>query len=65
MIIINKNKTKIIRLHNKGKKSYPLYEILLSYKQKKNKGLFLEKLGFINPNQNEKIFFINTLRLAF
>jgi ribosomal protein S16 len=62
---IIKNKTKIIRLHNKGRKLYPIYEIILSYKDKKNKGFFLEKLGFLNPNYKERLFFINTYRLAF
>ena len=30
-----------------------------------NNGLYIEKLGFFNPNVNERLFFINTYRLAY
>jgi ribosomal protein S16 len=63
-MILKKNKIKIIKFWNKGKKNYPIYELLLSYKNH-NKGFYIEKLGFFNPNFKEKLFFINTYRLAF
>lgn len=56
--------TKIIKFFNKGKKHYPLYEILVSYKYN-NKGYYIEKLGYFNPNGKKQIMFINIYRLAF
>jgi ribosomal protein S16 len=55
---------KIIKFWNKGKKHYPIYEILLSFRNN-NKGYYIEKLGFLNPNLKQCFFFINTYRLSF
>jgi ribosomal protein S16 len=57
-------KQKIIRFKKRGKIHYPLYDIVVTFKNNKNKGYFIEKLGFLNPNLNNKIFFINSLRLS-
>lgn len=59
-----KKTTKVIKFWNKGKKSYPIYELLLASK-KNTKGFYLEKLGFFNPNSKEKLFFFNSYRLGF
>lgn len=55
---------KVIKFWNRGKKHYPLYEILLSYKNN-NKGYYIEKLGYFNPNVKKQIMFINIYRLSF
>jgi ribosomal protein S16 len=59
-----KNKSLIIKFWNRGKKHYPIYEILLSFKIN-NKGYYIEKLGFYNPNFKNKLLFLNTYRLAY
>lgn len=56
---------KIIRLNKRGSKYYPIYDIVLTYKDKHNRGFLLEKLGYYNPNVKERIFYFNTSRLAF
>ena len=59
---MNLKRKKIIKLLNKGKANYPIFEILLSYK-KNNK--IIEKLGYLNPNYKKQIIFINIYRLAY
>ena len=61
---MNIKKAKIIKLWNRGKKHYPIYEILLSFKNN-NKGFYIEKLGYLNPNSKKQILFINIYRLAY
>lgn len=67
MFLIKNKKVrrKIIRLRKRGRLHYPIYEIILTYKDNRNRGPFIEKLGFFNPNINERIFFLNTYRLAY
>jgi ribosomal protein S16 len=61
----NKIRQKIIRFRNRGTKYYPVYDLVVIYKDKKNKSKYLEKLGFFNPQSNNKIFLINSFRLAY
>jgi len=56
---------KIIRLQLSGVKKYPLFNIVVILKDKRNKGKFIEKLGFINPNSLTKLFYINIFRLGY
>jgi len=67
MIIIKNRKIreKVIRLRKIGEIYYPIYEIILIYKDKRNSGSYIEKLGFFNPNFEKRIFFFNTYRLSF
>jgi small subunit ribosomal protein S16 len=67
MLIVNNRKIrqKVIRLRKIGKIYYPVYEIILIYKDKRNRSSFIEKLGFFNPNIEKRIFFINTYRLSY
>jgi len=44
---------------------YPLYDIVVTYKNMRNKGLAIEKLGFFNPQCNVKFFNMNNYRLSF
>jgi len=60
-----KIREKTIRLRKRGQLYYPIYEIILTYKDNRNRGPFIEKLGFFNPNFNKRIFFLNTYRLSF
>ncbi len=67
-MFILKNKKirqKIIRLRKRGAIYYPIYEIIVTYKDKRNRGSFIEKLGFFNPNFSKRIFFLNSYRLSY
>lgn len=61
----NKQKQKIIRLKKKGIIKYPLYDIIVTYKNFKSKGKAIEKIGFFNPQNNIKSFSVNNYRLSF
>ena len=61
----NKSKQKIIRFRKKGIIRYPLYDVVVAYKNIKNKGIALEKLGFFNPQYGVKSLRINTYRLSY
>jgi len=63
--LTKKSRIKVIRLRNRGRKYYPIFDIILTFKDKRNRGIAIEKLGFFNPNINERLFFINTNRLAY
>lgn len=67
MLIIKNRKIrqKVIRLRKIGEIYYPLYEIILIYKDKRNRGSYIEKIGFFNPNVEKRIFFFNTYRLSY
>ena len=54
-----KARRKVIRLRKKGIIYYPIYDIVVSYRDLRNRGLIIEKLGFYNPHINKKtIYFI-------
>lgn len=55
----------VIRLRRKGCINYSLYEVVLMKQNSRRDGLVIERLGFINPQFNERIFFINSLRLSY
>jgi len=59
-----KARKKIIRLRKKGMIYYPIYDIVVSYKDIRNRGIILEKLGFYNPHINKKIIYINSFSLC-
>jgi len=65
MSIISRTGQKVIRFRSRGKKYYPLYDIVVTYSSNRNRGSFIEKLGFFNPNSVNRIFFLNTYRLGF
>jgi len=61
----HKNKQKVIRFRKKGIVRYPLYDIIVTYKNLRNKGTALEKLGFFNPQCGVRSFRINIYRLSY
>src|ERR1700761_1402106 len=61
----NKSKQKIIRFRKKGIIRYPLYDVVVAYKNIKNKGIALEKLGFFNPQYGVKSLSINSYRISY
>jgi small subunit ribosomal protein S16 len=61
----NKIKQKVIRFKNRGTKYYPIYDIVVINKNNKNNGKYIEKLGFFNPQNNNKLLLINYFRLAY
>lgn len=60
-----KARRKIIRLRKKGIIYYPIYDIVVSYKDIRNRGLIIEKLGFYNPHLRRKTLYINSFRLSY
>lgn len=62
---MKKIRQKVIRLRKKGVIFYPIYDIVVSYKDNRNRGLIIEKLGFYNPHLNQKIIYINNFRLSY
>ena len=63
--MLKKTREKIIRLRKKGVIYYPIYDIVVSYKDNRNRGLMIEKLGFYNPHINKKVIYINSFRLSY
>lgn len=63
--MLKKTREKIIRLRKKGVIYYPIYDIVVSYKDNRNRGLIIEKLGFYNPHINKKLIYINSFRLSY
>lgn len=61
----NKIRQKVIRFRKKGIIRYPLYDIIVIYKDYRNRGLALEKIGFYNPHQGAKSIYLNTYRLSY
>lgn len=55
----------IVRFRRKGHIRYALYEIILTTQNKRSRGPFIEKLGFFNPQFTERVFFIDSYRLAY
>jgi ribosomal protein S16 len=53
-----------IRFRRRGHYKYPVYEIVVTTRKMRARGSFLEKIGFYNPHFNERIFSIDTARLA-
>lgn len=56
---------KVIRLRKVGHTHYPLFDIVIISNNSRNRGRFIEKLGCLNPNFNNRILLINSNRLAF
>ena len=56
---------KVIRLRKRGHKKYHIFDIVVMFKYKKNRGNYLERLGFFNPNNKERILFIDLNKLGF
>ena len=44
----------VIRLKRKGRRYYPIYEIVVIKRTKRNRGRALSRLGYYNPNLNER-----------
>lgn len=62
---IFKSNNMVVRLRRRGHYKYPVYDIVLTLQSKQGQGAFVEKLGHLNPNQNEKALVINSERLGY
>jgi ribosomal protein S16 len=63
---VNKNnKQNVIRFRKKGIIRYPLYDVIVTYKNLRNKSIALEKLGFFNPQYGVKSLYVNIYRLSY
>lgn len=55
----------VIRLRRRGLVHYAIFETVLMVKNSRRQGAIKERLGFFNPNFNERIFYLNAERLAY
>ena len=63
--MLKRTREKIIRLRKKGVIYYPIYDIIVSYKDLRNRGTMIEKLGFYNPHTKIRLIYINSYRLSY
>ena len=61
----SKSNNMVVRLRRRGHYKYPVYDIILTLQGKQGKGVFIEKLGTLNPNKHEKALVINGERLGY
>jgi small subunit ribosomal protein S16 len=54
-----------IRLRRRGCKNYDFFDIVVCLKRNRRDGRYIERLGYFNPNVKERIFVIDSMRLAF
>ena len=54
----------IVRLKRKGRKYYPIYEVVVIKRTKRNRGRAISRLGYYNPNLNERAFFVDMKALG-
>jgi ribosomal protein S16 len=55
----------IVKLQTRGHRKYRLFNIIVTSKQTSRRGGNLECVGFINPQQNERLVFLDSCRLAY
>lgn len=55
----------VIRFRRRGHVHYPIYEIVVIKQNARIRGLFIEKLGYFNPNFTERTFVFDATRLAY
>lgn len=54
-----------IRLVRRGNKRYPVFYIVMSFKDLRANSYCFEKIGYFNPNKGENYFFLNSFKLGF
>lgn len=54
-----------LRLRRKGRRHYPVYDIVAVDIRKKRDGAYLERLGFFNPNDNPNTIEIDAERAVY
>lgn len=54
-----------LRLRRKGRKKYPVYDIVAVDVRKRRDGSYLERLGYFNPNTSPKTFEVNHERAIY
>lgn len=55
----------VIRFRRKGRIFDPIYDICVMSQQSRNRGAYIEKLGYYNPRFSERNFFFNGQRFAY
>jgi small subunit ribosomal protein S16 len=56
----------VLRLRSKGCKLYHIYDMVVIHKRsRQNKGKVLDKVGFWNPNYNERMIFFDSTKLYY
>jgi len=65
MVTTRKFNKLVVRFRRRGHIRYAIYEIILTTQNMRSRGAFLEKLGFFNPQFNERLFFTDSYRLVY
>lgn len=55
----------VIRLRRKGCKFSPMYDIVVMLQKQRNRGAYIEKIGYYNPSFSERRFILNSKRFAY
>lgn len=55
----------VIRFRRRGCLKYSIFEIVVIKQNMRMKGSYVEKLGYFNPQFSERLFVINSARLAY
>jgi ribosomal protein S16 len=58
-------KPTVIRMRKKGHLKDITYDLVVSYKDKRHRGDYLERVGFYSPHLKDNYLFISTIRLAY
>ncbi len=60
----HKIRQKIIRLRPRNNSKYILYDIIVTFKDRRKKSFALDKIGIYNPNFGNKWIMLNSYKLA-
>lgn len=55
----------VIRLRRVGRKYSPVFQIVVMNRSSRNRGKYIEKLGYYTLNRYEATFFINMERIGY
>lgn len=55
----------VIRLRRKGHIKSPLYDVVVTYRDKRSSGYAIDKLGFLHIDPVERIFYMNMKKFVF
>jgi len=66
MVSVKKREKCVIRIQKKGRKYYPLFNVVVIHKEQRSKGgWMIDRIGFINTNGKNKLFFFSTEKLGY
>jgi len=63
--LVSKTNHLIIRFQRQGCRHNPIFNIVVILQKTRQKGAFIEKLGYLNPRFKERALVLNSKRLAY